>query len=190
MDNQNKLNEVFCEIQCCSLCKFNPITDVRYLGGRGTDYRIMFIAESPSTKGGTGLKNPNDNFFNTANGLKYKEFLSKFNLENSYFTDIVKCGRKAKKPSLSQINNCIKFLEREIEIIQPKAIVTIGKSLMLSNNQTIPSFPDFISKRLRITVPVFYTWHFSYMRRMGHEISILKKYELQHINVKLFLERC
>ena len=48
-------------------------------------------------------------------------------LTNMYITASGRCAPPDNKPTPEELNNCQPFLERELEIIQPKVIVCLGK---------------------------------------------------------------
>lgn len=48
-------------------------------------------------------------------------------LHDMYITASGRCAPPDNKPSTDELNNCQPFLEREIEIIQPKVIVALGR---------------------------------------------------------------
>lgn len=48
-------------------------------------------------------------------------------LENSYITATCRCAPPDNKPLPTEISNCRGYLERELEILQPKAILALGK---------------------------------------------------------------
>ncbi|MCJ7433295.1 MAG: uracil-DNA glycosylase [Anaerolineales bacterium] len=48
-------------------------------------------------------------------------------LKDMYITASGRCAPPDNKPSPEELNNCQPFLEREIQIIQPKVIVCLGK---------------------------------------------------------------
>ena len=48
-------------------------------------------------------------------------------LENMFITASGRCAPPDNKPSNEELNNCQPFLERELQIIQPKVIVCLGK---------------------------------------------------------------
>lgn len=48
-------------------------------------------------------------------------------LKDMYITASGRCAPPDNKPSLAELNNCQPYLEREIQIIQPKVIVCLGK---------------------------------------------------------------
>lgn len=48
-------------------------------------------------------------------------------LKDMYITASARCAPPGNKPSNEELNNCQPFLEHEIEIIQPKVIVALGR---------------------------------------------------------------
>jgi uracil-DNA glycosylase family 4 len=48
-------------------------------------------------------------------------------LENAYITATCRCAPPENKPLPSEISNCRGYLERELEILRPKAILALGK---------------------------------------------------------------
>jgi uracil-DNA glycosylase family 4 len=68
------------QIEECAKCLFNRSTHVRYCGGSGTDHRVMFVAESPSTSGGTGVFKPSHNFRSTGADRLFYEARQKVGL--------------------------------------------------------------------------------------------------------------
>ncbi len=48
-------------------------------------------------------------------------------LKDMYITASGRCAPPDNKPSIEELNNCQPFLERELEIIQPRVIVCLGR---------------------------------------------------------------
>ncbi|MDP1544423.1 MAG: uracil-DNA glycosylase family protein, partial [Anaerolineales bacterium] len=48
-------------------------------------------------------------------------------LKNMYITASGRCAPPDNKPSTEELNNCQPFLERELEIIDPKVVVCLGR---------------------------------------------------------------
>lgn len=48
-------------------------------------------------------------------------------LKDMYITASGRCAPPANKPSPEELNNCQPYLERELEILQPKVIVCLGR---------------------------------------------------------------
>jgi uracil-DNA glycosylase family 4 len=63
-------------------------------------------------------------FANQATSLHRDDRLS---LENAYITATCRCAPPDNKPLPIEISNCRGYLERELEILRPKAILALGK---------------------------------------------------------------
>jgi uracil-DNA glycosylase len=48
-------------------------------------------------------------------------------LKNAYVAATIRCAPPANKPLPSEILNCRSYLERELEILQPRAVLALGK---------------------------------------------------------------
>jgi uracil-DNA glycosylase family 4 len=82
------------------------------------DGKVVFVCQRPST--GT--------FPDKKVKLFYK-LIEKYGFKDAHITDLVKCRRKAKEPMDKMIQNCLPFLEQEIEILKPKLIVAVGNKV-------------------------------------------------------------
>ncbi len=198
----NNLEELCDTIQNCTKCPFDSKKDVRYCGGVGTDYRAFFIAESPSTAGGVGIKDNTENFSKTGADRLFHSVRKKYGLENCYTTDLVKCGIAAGKPDQSKVDNCLAYLKEEIRLIRPIVIVAVGKTLKLADNKNHIKFSDYLTEILETNIPIIETWHYSYVwnrcqlkkeLRVNPDISEiipekLEKYERQHKIIHDYLE--
>jgi uracil-DNA glycosylase len=156
------------ELMQCNNCPFNESTDVRICGGVGKDYRVMFIAESPSTSGGTGIKRASDNFNITSADALFNEVRELFGFGDCYLTDFVKCGKAKGKPTAENVQNCLTYLKRELELVKPKAIVAVGKTFKVQtegSKRKSYDFADFIREHLSPDIPVVSTFHYSYVWR-------------------------
>jgi uracil-DNA glycosylase family 4 len=63
-------------------------------------------------------------FANQATSLHLNDGLR---LENAYITATCRCAPPDNKPLPIEISNCRGYLERELEILRPKAILALGK---------------------------------------------------------------
>lgn len=99
---------------------------------------IMIIGEAPGeTEDQVGMP------FMGVSGKVLDQYLQQYDLQNySYVTNIVKCRpEKNRTPTLEEIRNCAPYLEQQIKALQPKVIVTLGKSAM-AGLQTIGEIVD------------------------------------------------
>ena len=92
-------------------------------------FEFMFVAEMPSM---SEPKNKSDgkpsNFNATKKDIFLKEMMARCGVAGSYVTDIVKARDRARRPTKKEIQKWLPFLLKEIKIIQPKAIIVLGKT--------------------------------------------------------------
>ena len=72
-------------------------------------YRAGFANQPTSTHRGDGLK-----------------------LTNAYVAAVVRCAPPENKPLPSELANCRPYLERELEILRPRAVLALGRIAMIS----------------------------------------------------------
>ena len=104
------------------------------------DPKIFFIAEAPGRQGADRTRKP---FSGDKSGANFQIFLDSINLgrEEIFITNTVLCSPRSatganRKPSKKEIGNCASFLEKTINLINPKIIVTLG-SVALEALKTI-----------------------------------------------------
>lgn len=92
--------------------------------------KVMFIAEAPGRQGADRTRIP---FSGDKSGANFRLLLDSIGLERKdiFITNSVMCSPRSatganRKPHKSEINNCSSFLRRQIELIDPKVLVTIG----------------------------------------------------------------
>lgn len=92
--------------------------------------KVMFIAEAPGRQGGDRTRMP---FSGDASGANFQTLLDSINLkrEEIFITNTVLCNPRKesganRKPTKKEMKNCADFLERTIDLINPKIIVTLG----------------------------------------------------------------
>lgn len=120
-------------------------------------FNFMFIAEMPSMnepKGKLG-ENENFNFGVTARDRFFQEMMIKYDVAGSYVTDIVKARDIPRKPGKEEIQKWLPFLLKEIEIIQPKAIIVLGKRTYEA------SFKPFVEPMIPKDIKIDYVFHYS-----------------------------
>jgi DNA polymerase len=91
--------------------------------------------------------------------------------KNVYIANIVKCrppGNRA--PEADEIATCLPYLERQIELIQPKLIVALGKvasNALLGKDATLASLRGKLHDYRGI--PLIVTYHPAYLLRSPSE---------------------
>lgn len=92
--------------------------------------QVMFIGEAPGRQGGDRTRVP---FSGDQSGQNFTRYLASIKLarEEIFITNSVLCNPRKesganRKPSMKESLNCAEFLRRQIELVAPRVIVTLG----------------------------------------------------------------
>jgi uracil-DNA glycosylase family 4 len=122
------LSELNKEIALCQQCEIAKYRN-RVVPGEGAeDADIMFIGEAP----GWHEDQQGRPFVGPA-GKYLDELLASINLNRQqvFIANVIKCRPQGNRDPLpTEIQNCRQWLQRQIGIIQPKMIVTLGRYSM------------------------------------------------------------
>lgn len=185
-----ELKRISLECKKCKLC----LTRKNVVFGEGDPYaKLMFIGEGPGkTEDETGRP-----FVGKAGELLTKiiEKGLKIPRTNVYIANVVKCrptidmkGEKDRPPEADEVEACSPYLVRQIELIKPKIIITLGNpatKFILNTKEGITKLKGNIYYYQNI--PVVPTYHPSYVLRNGGENSPLKKDVWQDLKIVLKL---
>jgi DNA polymerase len=122
------LSELYREIALCQQCEIAKYRNKVVPGEGAEDAEVMFIGEAPGwheDQQGRPFVGPAGKFLD--------ELLASIGLrrEQVYIANVIKCRPQANRDPLpTEIQNCRKWLEHQIEIIRPKMIVTLGRYSM------------------------------------------------------------
>jgi uracil-DNA glycosylase family 4 len=122
------LSELNQEIERCQRCEIAKYRNKAVPGEGAEDAAIMFIGEAPGwheDQQGRPFVGPAGKFLD--------ELLASIGLSRQqvYITNVIKTRPPANRDPLpTEIQNCRPFLNRQIEIIKPKMIVTLGRYSM------------------------------------------------------------
>ncbi len=126
------LQRLYREAAACTLCP--RLCNKRAVLGARNGYRsaaVMFIAEAPGRLGADRTRIP---LAGDTTGRNFDELLAAVGLsrEGMFVTNAVLCnprdprGRNA-HPSSAEIVNCSAFLRRQIDLVNPRVVVTLGR---------------------------------------------------------------
>jgi DNA polymerase len=92
--------------------------------------RVMFIGEAPGRQGGDRTRVP---FSGDQSGQNFTRYIASINLARAeiFITNSVLCNPRKesganRKPSTKESLNCAGFLRRQIELVAPRVVVTLG----------------------------------------------------------------
>ncbi len=109
----------------CQACALSQNRNNVVFGFGNLDPDICFIGEAP----GAEEDSTGEPFVGPAGLLLSKAIESGMGLkrEDVYLCNLVKCRPPDdREPDLAEVSSCIGFLERQIELLKPKVIVTLG----------------------------------------------------------------
>jgi uracil-DNA glycosylase family 4 len=94
------------------------------------DARVMFIGEAPGRQGGDRTRVP---FSGDASGRNLARYLASIGLKRDriFITNAALCNPRSptganRRPTNVEVRNCANFLRRQIELVDPRVIVTLG----------------------------------------------------------------
>lgn len=185
-----KLKEIDKEIFNYKLCsnmveKFPNSKTVSV--GRNSD--IVILGEAPANNGWrkSGIAWYDINHKLLPSGVVLQKLLNEINLkiEDTYFLEAIKCYPKDRKYLKKCSNNCRKFLYKQLEIIKPKIILSLGDSATKSIlDIKYKKYSDIVGKKFKINnyilIPIYHPSPISPMSYKGN-IEIFKKIKIQEI---------
>ncbi len=123
-----KLEKIKDEVLVCQKCTLYKDRIYPVIGEGNHRAKIMFVGEAPGlNESKTGRP------FCGASGKILNELLDSVNLkrEDVYISNLLKDRPpKNRDPKIEEINACFGYLERQIKIINPKVICTLGRYSM------------------------------------------------------------
>lgn len=164
---------LFADIHACQACPLHQYMMCPPLTGfsKNLSPDIMMVGEA------TGLEECFiEKPFQGLTGKLLDKMLSStsINRDNLYITNVVKCrptgdGKKNRPPTKTEISICSGWLAKEITIVNPKIVITLGNvptQLLLKNKKI--KVGDLIGQKIsfdnRIFVPMY---HLSYLIQSG-----------------------
>jgi DNA polymerase len=114
-------------VRCPEMCQRAAV--LSQLNG-SVNARVMFIGEAPGRKGADRTRVP---FSGDQSGKNFDRFLDSVGLARSeiFITSAALCNPRTatganRRPTSAELRNCSDFLQRTIELINPRVIVTLG----------------------------------------------------------------
>jgi uracil-DNA glycosylase len=124
----SELTDLYGEVRVCQKCILAQGRTHAVPGEGPEDALIMFIGEGPGFH-----EDRQGRPFVGAAGNYLNELLEKIDLkrEEVYITNVVKCRPPGNRdPEPSEIDACRPYLDRQIDLIRPRLVVTLGRFSM------------------------------------------------------------
>ena len=122
------LTDLCNEVSSCRDCELAKTRTLVVPGEGSENASIMFIGEAPGF-----YEDQQGRPFVGAAGKFLDELLASIDLDRSkvYICNVIKCRPPGNRDPLpAEVDACRKWLDRQIEMISPKAIVTLGRHSM------------------------------------------------------------
>lgn len=181
-----QLRKIKEDVLACKDCSLYKERKFPVIGQGNHDAKIMFIGEAPGAReDATGVP------FCGRSGALLDELLLHIGLkrEDIYISNIIKCRPpKNRDPSKIEIESCKKYIEKQIEIINPKVICSLGRhsmgvmmdSLGIENKETIGGVHGKIFEGKITFIPLYHPAAAIYNSKMKDtlkkDFEIIKKY--------------
>lgn len=157
MTAQEILEQVAAEAAVCTKCDLQYSRKLAVPGEGPANAQIMFVGEGPGFH-----ENEQGRPFVGAAGHFLDELLASIQMRRAdvFITNIVKCRPPGNRdPKIEEIQACSDYLERQMQAINPKVIVTLGRHSMgrfLPNAKISEVHGQAMKARGRIIVPMYH----------------------------------
>ena len=121
----SELESLAQQISTCTLCTLSEKRSMAVPGEGSQSATIMFIGEGPGF-----YEDKNGRPFVGPAGKLLDKLLSSIGLrrDDVYITNMIKCRPPNNRDPLStEIRSCKPYLDKQMSIIQPKVVVTLGR---------------------------------------------------------------
>lgn len=122
---EDLMKELSIVINNCKKCELWKTRNKPLVGDGSVDAKILVIGESPGHN-----EDIQGKAFVGEAGKILDQLLNSINLKRDeiYITNILKCHPpKNHNPTGKEIDSCVEYLRRQIEIIKPEVIISLGK---------------------------------------------------------------
>ena len=180
MNKREKIENLNIEIRNCRRCRLSETRTNAILGEGNIDSKIMIVAQAPGES-----EDKESRMFIGPSGKVLDELFGQAGIRRGdiYMTNLIKCKLpKYRKPKRDEIESCSPYLDREIEIIQPDIIVTLGHfaSSYILEKYFIEKPQDF----KQVYGRAFYTKSGKIILPLRHPAALLYNPELKDVMVE------
>ena len=127
-ETTDSVQQIAQEVSACEKCKLHATRKKAVPGEGPVNAKIMFIGEGPGYH-----ENEQGRPFVGAAGKFLSDLLASIGMkrEEVFITNVVKCRPPQNRdPEQDELKACNDYLERQIALINPKVIVTLGRFSM------------------------------------------------------------
>jgi DNA polymerase len=157
-DTEDSLQRIAAEVNVCTRCRLHETRDKSVPGVGPHDADLVFIGEGP----GADEDRKGEPFVGRAGQLLTKIIASvELAREDVFITNIVKCRPPNNRdPRPDEIEACEPYLKRQLRVLDPKVICTLGRHAAMTLLQTKESMAKLrTGERHYEGVRLFPTYH-------------------------------
>ncbi|MEE2684585.1 MAG: uracil-DNA glycosylase [Pseudomonadota bacterium] len=167
----------------CAKCDLHKSRIQVVFGSGRRDAKLLIIGEAPGAE-----EDKQGKPFVGRSGKLLNSMLKAINInrEDTFITNILKCRPpKNRDPQIEEIDKCRSYLIRQIELIKPKIVLTLGKiasQIILDSDETIGEIRGKKIFSNIIKMPVVASYHPAYLLRnpsakekSWEDLKIIKK---------------
>lgn len=163
-EKRRRLEEFAASIAACTKCRLSQGRTQVVFGVGNPDADLVFIGEAP----GFHEDQQGEPFVGAAGQLLDKIITAmQFRREDVYICNVIKCRPPENRdPYGDEIEQCEPFLMRQLEIIEPRAIVCLGLHAARTLLRNVPGISVVRGKWQKFRgVPLMPTYHPAYLLR-------------------------
>ena len=163
-------NELQSVVNQCQQCQIHQLRSHAVFGSGDQSATWMIIGEAPDVE-----EDSQGRPFLGKSGELLDNILAAIDLkrETVYLTNILKCRPpNDRSPHVDEVANCTGYLQRQIELIQPKVIVVVGRLAaqhLLQTKDSIGRMRGKVHHLQKTNTPVVVTYHPRYLLRLPSE---------------------
>lgn len=163
-------DELQAAVLSCQGCDLSKGRNRAVFGAGDRAASWMFIAEAPGTE-----EDQQGEPFVGQSGKLLDAMLSALGLtrEQIYLTNVIKCRPPGNRdPDAHEMKCCAPFLQRQIELVQPKIIVLLGRiaaHAVLHTDRALGELRNQVYEYGEKNIPVVVTYHPAYLSRTPHD---------------------
>jgi uracil-DNA glycosylase family 4 len=127
-ERQAALEEIATEVRACTRCRLHETRTVAVPGDGDPDTEVVFVGEGP----GVNEDREGRPFVGRAGGLLVRLLASiGWRRDDVFITNVVKCRPPGNRdPEPDEMAACAPFLRRQLEVLDPAVVVTLGRFSM------------------------------------------------------------
>ena len=130
-DRQRQFEALVAEAAACRRCEAMCGRSAVLSAHNGrVGARVMFVGEAPGRQGGDRTRVP---FSGDQSGRNFARYLASIGLarEEIFITNSALCNPRSetganRRPTRREVSNCSDFLRRQVEVVDPRIVVTLG----------------------------------------------------------------